>query len=86
MDRTVVCGGVTDDSPPDLAWRGLGLPGRNPPLPPEDPNLPVIFTKTSGANPVPGIGVPGWSFKSDQTLGSICALPYAGQNCYPGGG
>ena len=65
-------------------WRGSGLPGRDPP--PEGPNLPDLFTKTSGATPVPGIGVPGWSFKLDQPLCSLCAPPYAGHNCDPEGG
>ena len=56
--------------------------GGNPPR----PNLPGIFTKTSVAAPVPGIGVPGWNFKPDQPLGLLCAPPCAEHNCDPGGG
>ena len=67
---------------------GCGDQGGSPPTPPPwgGPNLPVIFPETSVADPVPGRGVPGWGFKSDQPPGSLCAPPLVGHNRDPGGG
>ena len=47
---------------------------------------PDLFPKTYVASTMPVRGVPGWGFKSDQSLGSLCATPFAGHNHDPGVG
>ena len=64
-----------------VGWGGLGRP------PPQGgPNLLGLFTETSVAALVTGRGVPGRGVKSDQSTGSLFALPCTGINCDPGGG
>ena len=58
---------------------GRGDRGQVPPTP-GGPKLPSFFPKTSVVDPVPGRAVPVWGLKSDQTPGSLCAPPFAGNN------
>ena len=48
--------------------------------------LPGLFTQKSAAASVPGGGVSGRGFESDQPLGSLCAPPHIGHNSDLGGG
>ena len=67
----------------------MGDQGGAPPPPPPSrggPKLPCLFTEMSVADMVPGRGVPMWGVKTNQLLGSLCALPCVGYNYDPGGG
>ena len=66
-----------------MEWVGETREG-HPPSPHGGPNLTGLFPETSVVDLVPGTGVPGRGFKSDQPTGSLCALPRAGHNIDPG--
>ena len=59
-----------------MAWGDRGEREGAPPPLWGGPILPVLFPKTYVAATMTGRGVPGWSFKSDQLIGSLCAPPH----------
>ena len=79
--------GLRDEARRDLDNLPLS-DGTHPPThsPPGGPNLPGLFSEMSVAAPVPIRGEPGWGFKSDQPLGSLCAPTRAGHNFDSEGG